>query len=173
MTGVAHRVSYTGNNEWYTPKEYTDLARKVMGNLDVDPASNVEAQEWIKATKFYTSENDGLVQHWIGSVWLNPPYSQPLMNTFVDKLLTEITAKHTTQAIVLVNNSTDTIWFHRLSKKSDAMCFTRGRIKFTSPGKNKYSPTQGQVFFYFGQNVSEFFRLFSDIGVVMKLFCPR
>ncbi len=71
-TAIANRVpkSKTNSNwaaltsketvEWYTPPEYTALARQVMGSIDLDPASNELAQTWIKATTFYTAANDGL-----------------------------------------------------------------------------------------------------------------
>jgi len=62
----------TGNPEWYTPAEYIELAREVMGKIDLDPASNPFAQETVKAEQFYTEDDDGLSQPWWGQVWLNP-----------------------------------------------------------------------------------------------------
>lgn len=33
---AAYRTSFTGENEWYTPGRYVELARKVLGTIDVD-----------------------------------------------------------------------------------------------------------------------------------------
>jgi hypothetical protein len=50
----------TGENEWYTPQKYLDAAREVFGSvIDLDPASNDEAQKNVKAGKFYSKEDDG------------------------------------------------------------------------------------------------------------------
>jgi len=64
----------TGNVDWYTPELYVDLARRVMGTIDLDPASSDKAQEVAQAEKFYTEADDGLQQAWWGNVFLNPPY---------------------------------------------------------------------------------------------------
>lgn len=42
---------------WYTPKYYTDLARQVMGSIDLDPASCEVAQQWIKSYNYYGLDN--------------------------------------------------------------------------------------------------------------------
>jgi len=36
---------WTGNNEWNTPPEYVELAREVLGTIDIDPATNALAQQ--------------------------------------------------------------------------------------------------------------------------------
>ena len=58
-----------------------------------------------------------------------------------------------TQSVVLTNNNTDTAWFKRLANWADAMCFTTGRISFYKSDMVTYtSPTNGQTFFYKGDN---------------------
>jgi DNA N-6-adenine-methyltransferase (Dam) len=79
-------VKFTGNQEWYTPAKYIALAREVMGSIDVDPASNAIAQETVQAATFYTVDDDGLTKEWRGRGWLNPPYNQPEISQFTDKL---------------------------------------------------------------------------------------
>jgi hypothetical protein len=65
----------TGNNQWHTPSEYIEMARDVLGGFDLDPASNLIAQETVQAVTFYTEETNGLDKEWKGRVWCNPPYA--------------------------------------------------------------------------------------------------
>jgi phage N-6-adenine-methyltransferase len=156
----------TGENEWYTPAEYLELARAVIGQFDLDPASSEAAQKVVKANKFFTKEDDGLSKEWHGSVWLNPPYAQPLIAEFVEKLLEELAAEHTTTAILLTHNYTDTAWFQSAFKEARAICFPRGRIRFEGPKGEIAAPTQGQAFFYFGSDINKFTHHFDKIGSI-------
>ena len=65
--------------EWYTPKPYIAAAKKAMGDIDLDPATSKRAQRTVKAAKYYTAKQDGLLQPWSGNVFLNPPYKMPLI----------------------------------------------------------------------------------------------
>lgn len=163
---AAYRTSFTGNNEWYTPAKYIDLARQVMGSIDVDPASNDYAQKTVRAAAFFTAETNGLDKEWRGKVWMNPPYSQPEIVHFVDKIVAEVKAGNCSEAIVLTHNSTDTAWFNTLFENADAICFTRGRVRFESPDGEKAAPAMGQAFTYFGANPEKFTSIFSEIGNV-------
>jgi phage N-6-adenine-methyltransferase len=153
--------------EWYTPPEYIAAAREVMGTIDVDPATSEKAQAWIGATQYFTAVDNGLLQQWHGSVWLNPPYAQPLMGQFVEKLLEEYHAGRTTAAILLTHAYTDTTWFHQSLAAAARLCFTRGRIRFISPEGMPPSPTQGQTFFYFGPEAERFSNVFEAFGCVL------
>jgi hypothetical protein len=42
----------TGENEWYTPVKYIEAARRVLGNIDLDPASCEAAQTTVRARQF-------------------------------------------------------------------------------------------------------------------------
>lgn len=159
----------TGDNEWYTPQDHIERARRVLGGFDVDPASNPIAQEHIGARKFFTEETNGLAQEWNGSVWLNPPYAQPLIGQFMAKLCEEHAAGRCREAIALTHNYTDTRWFQDTARAASAICFTRGRIKFYSPSGDIAAPTQGQAFFYFGPDVDAFCREFSEVGFVVEV----
>ena len=82
----------TGDNEWLTPAEYIKLARTVLVDIDLDPASNDEAQRLVDATQYFTLADDGLSQEWHGRVWLNPPYSREKIKLFINKMVAEIEA---------------------------------------------------------------------------------
>jgi len=160
--GEIRRVN-TGEYEWYTPQQYLEAAREVMGGIDLDPASHPIAQTFIQAREFFTAADDGLSKTWHGRIWLNPPYAQPLMANFVRKLVREVTAGNVSQAIMLTHNYTDTAWFHEAQAVAALLCFTRGRISFVGA---KGPPTQGQAFFYFGNAVDQFRSVFSAFGFI-------
>ena len=61
------------SGEHYTPEEYAEAARYVLGAIDLDPASCATANAIIRAGWYYLAEEDGLTQPWFGRVYLNPP----------------------------------------------------------------------------------------------------
>lgn len=161
------QITESGNNEWYTPMEYVDSARIVMGAIDLDPASNDFAQANIKAKTYYTASNCGLSKDWEGRVWLNPPYSRKLLNKFVDKLINE---EGVSEYICLVNSSTDTKWCHSLMNNAELMCLTKGRISFLNQqGLKVKGNSRGQIFFYKGNNGKTFEEEFGKYGKIVDL----
>lgn len=164
-----HRAQGTGENEWYTPEKYINLARKVLGKIDLDPASSAKANETVGAAHYFPASQNGLNQEWRGRVWLNPPYAQPLIGQFVEKMVEERSAERVSAGIMLTHNYTDTSWFHKACEIADAICFTRGRIKFVDSEGNDCAPTQGQAFFYFGDDVELFATTFVDVGFVVNV----
>lgn len=156
-------VSYnSGNNEWYTPADIIEAARAVMGSIDIDPASNDIAQKVVKAKIYYTAETNGLNKKWTGNVWLNPPYASELIGKFVDKLIKE--QEHYEQAIILVNNATETEWFRKIISIASAVCFPKGRVKFYLPDGKTGAPLQGQAILYIGASPKKFTDMFLKVG---------
>ncbi|MEO5351226.1 MAG: ParB N-terminal domain-containing protein [Magnetococcus sp. YQC-3] len=163
----AARASFSGNNEWYTPAEWIELARSAMGSIDVDPASNATAQHTVQAAEWYDQERDGLKHNWPGNVWLNPPYARGLIDLFIDKLVAQFQSGTTKQAVVLVDNRTDTRWFHILCSAASAVAFTKGRVNFYNETVESSSPTNGSVFVYLGPCVQAFKQAFDSNCLVL------
>jgi ParB-like chromosome segregation protein Spo0J len=165
-----HVANNSGNNEWYTPPDLIERARRVMGGIDLDPASSLVANRTVKAEKIYTAENSGLDLPWYAkSVWMNPPYSSEWIGKFATKIVEEVKAGRVKQAITLTNNATDTGWFAEMANAATGMCTLRGRVRFMDPqGNPSGAPLQGQVLLYFGDDFEAFKREFSQLGRVWK-----
>ena len=141
-----------------------------MGSIDCDPASSAEANKTIKASVYYTKEQDGLHKPWTGNVWLNPPYAPPILGQFITKLMEERDGGEIREACVLVNNATETEWCHSLWLDATAVFFPKGRIRFLDPEGNPGAPLQGQLLCYFGDNGHRLYELCHEWG---KVWFPR
>jgi len=162
-----HVANNAGDNEWYTPDEYLVAARLVVGEFDLDPASNPVANEKVRAATYYTAENSGLTKDWRGVVWMNPPYESKLIGQFAEKLCDSFASGEVTAAVVLVNNATETRWFQAIAEQASAVCFPKGRVKFWHPRKEAV-PLQGQAVLYLGDDTKAFVNEFSSFGFCME-----
>ena len=152
--------------EWYTPAEYIEAAREVLGAIDLDPASSPLANETVGAARYYMEEDNGLIREWHGRVWLNPPYGKG-SGLFTTKLVEEYAAGRATAAILLLNAyGFDSAWFQPLWDYP--ICFTNHRIEFTNPDRETGGPANANIFVYFGARRKEFARVFSDFGAVVE-----
>lgn len=168
--GVPRKAFVTNNsgkNEWYTPAKIIEAARAVLGEIELDPATSEIANKTVKASEYFTEEDDALSLDWPPSkIWMNPPYARGLVSDFIDKLL--ISVSEGSEAIVLVNNATETDWFQRLADASSAICLHKGRVRYATPdGDDSGAPLQGQAIVYLGPDALPFAKQFSEMGVVL------
>jgi ParB family chromosome partitioning protein len=161
-------TKHTGDPESYTPAKYIEAARAVMGSIDVDPASNPLAQETVQAGEWFDEGTNGLAQRWRGTVFLNPPYTYPLVADFIDKLCGAYKSGDVQAAVLLTNNNTDTRWWHMAATVASSICLTAGRINFYKADGSETQPTNGQSFFYFGPDASAFAREFAAFGLIVS-----
>jgi phage N-6-adenine-methyltransferase len=153
-------------NEWWTPAIYMESVRNVMGEIDLDPASCPEANVVVKAKRFYSESDNGLVQPWYGRVFTNPPYSAN--KEFAEKTLAEFSGGSVTEAIVLLGaHAIETKWF--APYWDHTLCFTGHRIKFNTPtGPAIAGNIAGSVFVHLGKDSHLFAQEFGKHGFVVR-----
>ena len=176
----ARKLAYVGSisgpkerdsSAWFTPEKYVASVRQALGGfISLDPFSSEVANKVVDADVFYTVDDDAFTKDWaadaaLGTVFMNPPYGPPICAKAIDKFVSEFEAGAFSAGIMLVNNCTETKWFHAAAASSNALCLTHHRIAFwNSDGKAQKGNTRGQVFFYFGQDVDLFATAFADHG---------
>ncbi len=163
-----HVTNNSGENEWYTPGEIIEAARATMGGIDTDPASCAHANETVRAGTYYSIDDDGLTKRWPGRVWMNPPYGRGVIGTFINAFCSRFEDAEFEQAIVLVNNGTETQWFQKMLNHAAAICLVAGRVKFYTAGGKHDGPLQGQIALYFGPDVEAFTLHFGPLGRVLR-----
>ena len=83
--------------DWMSPKWLVELAREVLDVIELDPASDEEANGIVDAERIYTKADNGLMQPWHGTVFHNPPGG--LVAEFWAKFLAEWFADRMTAGI--------------------------------------------------------------------------
>ena len=161
----------SGNDEWWTPPDIVRRARAALGGIDCDPASIDGANQIVRATRFFTREQDGLTQTWSGRTWLNPPFSVGIVGRFVSKLIAE---EAVTAWCCLLNNGTETKWGQKLLGQAQVVCFPASRIRFlgSDAAGKQGTPLQGQMIgarfkVAPAEGVVRFIEAFGPLGVVL------
>lgn len=164
------------SNEWFTPPHILERARRVLKRIDVDPASCAKANTYVQAERYYTAEDNGLMQPWYGNVWLNPPYGRirPEMTgsnfswgpAFLQKLRASYECGDVQQAIALImGNSCFSPWFKPFWQY--LLCFHSGHLEFLRPDGTTSKNGFGTIFLYMGDNTQGFIEEFEPLGTIV------
>lgn len=108
---------------WETPQEFFDSLNNEF-DFDLDVCAMPKNA---KCKRYYTPEEDGLVQPWEGVCWCNPPYGREI-GKWVRKAL--ISSFLGATVVLLLPARTDTRWFHDYILHHGEVRFLRGRLKF-------------------------------------------
>lgn len=154
-------VHYSSQSpEHCTPDAIIELVMQVLEDITLDPCADKDKN--VPAEHHFTIEENGLLQNWFGTVYMNPPYGSEIKQ-WVCKLHDEYEFGKVRSAIALVPARTDTAWFNRLSDYR--VCFIRGRLKFK--GNREVAPFPSAVI-YLGSKPARFKEIFSEIGTIWK-----
>ena len=135
--------SRNSTDEWYTPIELINS----LGSFDLDPCAP-EVPLWRTATTMYDKNVDGLKQDWFGRVWLNPPYSRPLIEQFVNRM-----AEHNNGIALLLNRCDSKMFIDVILEKATAIKFLKSRIRFyKKDGTRGGNPGCGSILIAFGED---------------------
>jgi DNA N-6-adenine-methyltransferase Dam len=168
----------SGNQEMYTPPHIIEAVRKVLGTIDLDPASCEQANETVKATNYLSLRSEeyigikSLDLNWNffaqpdpATVFMNHPYGRVENPLWTQKLIHEYAIGNVSQAISLVFAATSEAWFQPLLDYP--VCFISGRVKHIDTNGNELgSSPKGSCLVYFGDNLGLFYSVMRDLGKV-------
>lgn len=187
----------SGETEYYTPEEIIDAARRVMGGIELDPASSQGANQVVRAERIFTSADDGLSQPWVAkSCWMNHPFHRgwtacktdcqrkscakrghhiyhdiPSNTDWITKLCMSIGWEKVHQACNITFAATSEKWFQPLLQRPQ--CFLFPRTNYRKPdGTIVKGITKGSVVTYFGININRFAAEFERFGQVKISYLP-
>jgi hypothetical protein len=165
------------SNEWYTPARYIEAARSVMGGIDLDPASCALANKTVRADRYYTAEENGLMQPWYGRVWMNPPYglihpgrkgqTNSWQRSFVEKVQREYEIGHLDQAVVMLAGTTVFRTFFAPLWRYP-VCLNNVQTHFMREDGSTSQLGFGSLLVYLGPDEARFLKVFSQFGSIAR-----
>ena len=121
----------SNTDKWATPQWFFDELNKEFC-FTLDPCAD---ESNYKCEKYYTEEQDGLLQDWGGeTVFCNPPYGKKETGLWTKKCYEE-SLKPNTTVVLLIPARTDRKSFHDYIYNKAEIRFVKGRLKF-GDGKN-------------------------------------
>ena len=124
---------------WATPMDFFNkLDKHFRFETDVCAiSSNAKCQ------KYFTPEQDGLAQNWVGVCWMNPPYGRNI-GAWVKKAYASAKQNGAT-VVCLLPARVDTRWWHDFCTKGE-IYFVKGRLKFGDSRDSAPFPSAVVVF---------------------------
>jgi len=118
-----HAIFTSDEEKWRTPQELFDLLDAEFNfTLDVCAiASNA------KCSRYFTPEQNALLQTWEGICWMNPPYGKDT-SAWMRKAFDS--AQAGAVVVCLLPARTDTRWFHQWVIGRASIRFIYGRLTF-------------------------------------------
>ena len=168
----AHQLinANSGNQEWYTPVEIIEAARKTLGRIDLDPFSCAKANEVVKATHIYTKEDDGFIRPWFGKVWVNHPFSRENNKRIAEQVSNQHYGNDC-EIVMITFAATSESWFKPLLYHPQ--CYLHGRTNYYDQNGDKVKGcTKGSVITYLGKDVKAFYEAFKHLGTVKVRYVP-
>lgn len=130
MVNMSSAPFTSNKDDWSTPQDFYDMLN-LDWRFNLDPCASHDNH---KCSKYFTIEDDGLKQSWIGyRVFMNPPYSQTakwIEKAYNERQLAYKSKKPETVIACLIASRTDTKYWHKYVMKADLIYFVRGRLKF-------------------------------------------
>lgn len=136
------KVMYSSKTDnWATPQDFYDKLDNEF-HFTLDPCADKNNH---KCKKYYTKEDDGLLQDWGGeTVFCNPPYGRQI-SKWVEKCFNE-SRKDKTIVVMLIPARTDTKYFHQYIYNKAELRFVKGRLKFGDSKANAPFPSMVVIF---------------------------
>jgi len=130
----------SATEEWATPQNIFDALDREF-NFTLDPCATSENA---KCKLYYTKEENGLVNSWVGhSVFMNPPYGREIGDWVKKAWLSA--HKENTMVVCLLPARTDTKWFHKYCVHGE-IWFIKGRLRFGGSKNSAPFPSMVVIF---------------------------
>lgn len=127
----------SNKDDWETPQDLFDKLNAFYG-FTLDACASPENA---KCKKYYTKEQNSLVQDWNNdTIWCNPPYGKEIAK-FVKKAYLCCST-----VVMLLPARTDTKWFHDYIYGKQRIYFLKGMLKFSNSKTSAPFPSMIVVF---------------------------
>jgi hypothetical protein len=169
------------SDSWRTPRDIITRCKLVLEGIDLDPASDAEANRTVLASAYYTEADDALSLEWRQdcSVFLNPPGgkigNKSKVALFWQKLMDYRDSGSLKHAIFLAFSIEALQHTQDKGCKPIAefpFCVPAKRIAFVSAdGSDKNAPSHSNMIVYVPGTVDateEFRQTFQDLGCVLN-----
>ena len=150
-------------DDWYTPAWiFTGLGIRFA----IDVAAPTGGVPWIPADRWFDESNDGTSQPWQGTVWCNPPYSDP--SSFARRMVDH------NDGCLLIRADLSTRWAFYSFEHAAAIWVPQGRLTFESAdGGPKGGSSFTSVMLGYGSNAIAGMQRLGEVNGATRLLATE